>query len=304
MTGANFPRGAALLLSTTAITFAVCAALAAAKYQAPAVAGIRGAAPARQVMGAGPSDRPAVDEAAAQRGKVTWSAECSSCHGADARGTEKGPNLIRSVLVLHDRSGSEIGPVLKKGHPMQSGKQSSSLADDQITELAHFLRQRVNDSFRGSPIFMPRNILTGDAKAGEAFFNGAGKCTTCHSTTGDLAGVAKKYEPVDLQQRMMFPGGGRGGGRGRGAGGPPAPTRTTVMVTVTPQNGQAVTGMLIELNDFTVTLRDSAGINRTFTRGPALKVEKNDPLATHRALLDTITDKNMHDLVAYLETLK
>src|SRR5690242_8205932 len=118
MRGAKFPRGGARLLSTAAITYAVCAALAAAKYQPPAVAGIRAAAPARQVMGAGPNDRPAVDEAAAQRGKVAWTAECASCHGADARGTEKGPNLIRSVLVLHDRNGSDIGPVLKKGHPM------------------------------------------------------------------------------------------------------------------------------------------------------------------------------------------
>jgi mono/diheme cytochrome c family protein len=255
---------------------------------------------AGQVMGAGPADRPPVNEAAALRGKTTWTAECASCHGADARGTPKGPNMVRSTLVLHDRNGSEIGPVLKKGHPTQSGKASASFTDDQVNELAQFLRQRVNDSFRGSPIFAPRDILTGDAKAGAEFFNGPGHCGACHSPTGDLAGIAKKYEPVDLQQRLMFPGGGRGRGRGAAT----APSRSTVTVTVTPQGGQPISGVLVELNDFTVTLRDQSGLQRTFTRTPMLSVQKNDPLIQHRALLDTITDKNMHDLVAYLETLK
>lgn len=304
MTRVSHPRrGAALLLSAATVAYAVAAAFAADAHQVPPVGGLRGNAPARQVMGAGPNDRPAVDEAAAQRGKVTWTAECASCHGADARGTEKGRNLIRSVMVLHDRNGSDIGPFLKKGHPTGSGKPTTGFTDAQIGDLAHFLRQRVNDSFRGSPIFAPRNILTGDPKAGADFFNGAGRCGACHSPTGDLAGIGKKYEPVDLQQRMLFPGTGRGGGRGRGAA-PPTPTRSTVTVTVTPQGGQPVSGVLIELNDFTVTLRDEAGITRTFTRTPMLAVQKNDPLIQHRALLDTITDKNMHDLVAYLETLK
>jgi len=286
------------LISVAALTFGVSVVLG----QASAAAGARGGAPARQVMGAGPNDRPAVDEAAAQRGKATWTAECATCHGADARGTPKGSNLIRSTVVLHDRNGSDIGPILKKGHPTQSGKASSSLTDDQVNDLAQFLRQRVNDSFRGSPIFAPRNILTGDPKEGAAFFNGPGRCGACHSTTGDLAGIGRKYEPVDLQQRMLFPGGGRGG-RGRGAAAP-TPSRTDVAVTVTPQLGQSVSGTLVEMNDFTITLRDASGAYRTFNRTPTLAIQKQDPLAIHRAMLDTITDKNMHDLVAYLETLK
>lgn len=282
---------------------AVTAVVSGALRQAP-VAMARGAMAPRQVMGAGPSDRPAVNAEAAQRGKTVWTAECTSCHGADARGTPKGINLIRSTLVLHDRNGSDIGPVLKKGHPTQSGNPSTSFTDDQITDLANFLRQRVNDSFRGSPIFAPRNILTGDPRAGEAFFNGPGRCGACHSPTGDLAGVGRKYEPVDLQQRMLFPNPGGGRGRGRGAAPAATPSRAAVTVTVTPQGGQAVSGTLVEMDDFTVTLRDQSGVIRTFNRTPMTAVTKNDPLAQHRAMLDTLTDKNMHDLVAYLETLK
>jgi hypothetical protein len=176
----------------------------------------------------------------------------------------------------------------------------SSISDDQVVNLAHFLRQRVNDSFRGSPLFQAQNVLTGDAKAGAAYFNGEGKCSTCHTApTLSLAGIGGRYEPIDLQQRFLFPGGGRGG---RGRGGPP-PT-SAVKVTVTTANGESVSGALLQMDDFNVSLRDSSGAYRTVKRGPGVKVVKDDPLAAHHALLDTITDTNMHDVVAYLETLK
>jgi mono/diheme cytochrome c family protein len=248
---------------------------------------------------AGPADKPLIDFAAAERGKTVWIAECITCHGAQARGTDTAPNLLRSLVMLRDRYGSEIGPFLKRGHPMQSGKPASSLTDAQITDISHFLRKQLNDSLRGSASFTVGDVLTGDPKAGAEYFNGAGKCTTCHSPTGDLAGLGGRYEAVDIQQRMLFPGGGRGG-RGRGA----QPARSTVTVTVTPPGGAPVSGALVYMDDFVVTLNDPAGGSRTFKRTPALKVEKNDPLVPHRVLLDTITDKNIHDLVAYLETLK
>lgn len=253
------------------------------------------------VMGAGPADAPYVDAALANQGRTVWAAECINCHGGQARGTDNGPNLTRSLVVLRDRYGSELGPYLKKGHKMQSGGTSTALTDEQTTNLAHFLRQRVNDSFRGSPIFQAQNVLVGDAKAGAAFFNGEGKCATCHTATSlSLAGIGGRYEPIDLQQRFLFPGGGRG--RGRSSSGPPP--ASAVRVTVTPASGDAVTGVLVQMDDFNVSLRDASGAYRTFKLGPGVKVVKDDPLAAHHALLETLTDKNMHDVVAYLETLK
>jgi len=263
--------------------------------QPPATGRARGG-----VMGAGPADAPFVDAALASQGRTIWAAECINCHGTQARGTDNGPNLTRSLVVLRDRYGSELGPYLKKGHKMQSGGTSTTLTDEQTTNLAHFLRQRVNDSFRGSPIFQAQNVLVGDVKAGAAFFNGEGKCATCHTATAlSLAGIGGRYEPIDLQQRFLFPGGGRG--RGRASGPTPA---SAVRVTVTPASGDAVTGVLVQMDDFNVSLRDGSGAYRTFKRGPGVKVVKDDPLAAHHALLETLTDKNMHDVVAYLETLK
>lgn len=256
--------------------------------------------------GAGPNDMHIVNAAAAERGRTVYIAECITCHGPKARGasdavpeSQKGPDLVRSLTVLHDRYGSTIGPFLKKGHPMQSGRASASLTTAEIADLSHFLHQKLNDTLRSGPYSKVLNVLTGDAAAGAAYFNGAGKCSSCHSPTGDLAGIAKRLDPPSLQQQFVFPRVGGRGGRGRGAS-----TSKPVTVTVTPPSGVAVTGVLIALDDFNVSLRDSSGAYRSWKRTTALKVEKHDPYQAHIDLLDHYTDKNIHDVVAYLETLK
>ncbi len=258
-------------------------------------------------IGAGPDDAHVVDSDAAERGKSVYVAECVTCHGNRGRGgpdslppPQRGADLVRSLVVLKDRYGALIGDFLKKGHPTQSGKASATILGKDLVDLSHFLHLKVTDTLRSGPFNAPVNVLTGNAKDGEAYFKGAGGCTQCHSITGDLAGVGKKYEPVMLQQKFLFPrtfGFARGGGRGVSA---PKP----VTLTVTPANGKPVSGVLVHLDDFNVSLRDSDGEYRSWSRTASLSVQKNDPYAAHIALLDKYTDKNMHDIVAYLETVK
>ncbi len=266
------------------------------------------------------SSRPPVDQAAHDRGRALWASHCIDCHGSQARGSDTGPNIIRSKTVNFDRSaevaGAVLGPFLKAGHPTQSQKASASFTNDEVVGLANFLRERVNETMRSSPLFTVGDIVVGDAKAGEAFFNSGGGCTTCHNaTTRNLAGVATRIPaPVDLQQRMLFPGGGRGrGGRGapgaRGAApaGPPAPipvNPNAVTATITSPSGPTISGVLVEESDFYITVREADGTVRAVRRTPALKITKNVPLQAHIDLLDRLTDKQIHDLVAYLETLK
>lgn len=241
---------------------------------------------------AGSSDKHIVDAEAAERGKKTYIQECITCHGATARGGgPDGVDLVRSLVILHDRYGSTIGPFLKKGHKTQ-GSPAADFSQAKIEDLSDFLHLKVADTMRTSPLFHAQNVLIGDAKAGQSYFNGDGKCGQCHSPTGNLKGIGAKYEPIDLQQRFLFPkpGFGRGG----------RPT----MVTVTPASGPAVTGTLILIDDFNVSLRDAEGEYHGWSRIPGLKVKTDDPYAAHGELLDRITDKNMHDVTAYLETLK
>jgi cytochrome c oxidase cbb3-type subunit III len=260
----------------------------------------RGVAP---VDRPGPNDKMVVDPAEADKGRTIWASECVTCHGANARGGDGGPNLVRSAMVLPDRYGSGLGPFLKEGHPMQSGRPSTALTDDQVVQLSHFLRQRITDTLRGSPLFDVKDVLTGDPKSGAAFFNGEGKCATCHSATGDLAGIGTRLTPVNIQQRFIFPV-TAGRGRGRGGATTPASTRTAITITVTPPGGQAITGTRLEEDDFFVTLREPSGTVRTIKRLPGTTVTTSNPLQFHIDLLERITDKQMHDVVAYLETLK
>jgi cytochrome c oxidase cbb3-type subunit III len=258
---------------------------------------------ARPRGGAGPDDKHIVDAAAAMRGRKTYASACIQCHGTQARGGQGGSNILRSSTLLHDRYGNVLGPFLRKGHPVQSGPASSTYTDAQMADLSHFLRERFNDTLRGSPVFTVQNVLTGDVKAGEAYFNGDGGCRECHSPTADLKGIGARLDPPALQQRFLFPRPPTRGPRGpAGPGGAPVGKPTTV--TVTAASGETVTGVLVSLDDFTVALRDPNGVYRSWKRTSDLAVVKHDPYAAHIALLDKYTDKNMHDIVAYLESLK
>ena len=251
---------------------------------------------------------PAVDQASHDRGRAIWASQCINCHGSQARGSETGPNIIRSRTVNYDRfaerPGSVLGPFLKAGHPTQSGTASASIPEDDVVALGNFLRQRVNDTMRQSPLFTVSDILVGDAAAGESFFKTEGGCTKCHTEFArNLAGIGGRLQPVDLQQRLLFPGGGRGGrGAGRGTGAAANPNAITV--TVTQPTGGDLSGVLVEESDFFVTLRQDDGTVRVVRRGAGVKVTKENPLQAHIDLLDRITDKQIHDLVAYLARMK
>jgi mono/diheme cytochrome c family protein len=258
-------------------------------------------------IGAGPDDAHVVDTEAAERGRSIYVAECVTCHGNKGRGgpdslppAQRGADLVRSLVVLKDRYGATIGAFLKKGHPTQSGRPSASIEGGQLLDLAQFLHLKVTDTLRSGPYSQVINVMTGNAKAGLEYFNGSGGCNKCHSATGDLAGVGAKYDPPTLQQKFLFPRTFGFGRRSAGAVKPPRP----VTVKVTPAGGKTVAGTLVHLDDFTVSLRDNEGEYYSWKRTASLQVEKSDPYAEHIALLDRYTDKNIHDVVAYLGSLK
>jgi len=238
------------------------------------------------------------DQSAVERGQKMFVAQCGFCHGSKATGGQSGPDLIRSVLVMGDEDGKQLGEFLKVGRP-DKGMPKFDLSQEQARDIATFLHQRIAAVIeRGD--YKILNILVGDAKAGEAFFNGAGKCNTCHSPTGDLQGIGARYDPVTLQGRIVMP----RGGRRRGAAGAQA-SRSFPTVTVTLPSGQSFTGLLLRVTDFDVVLRDDSGTLRSFTRdGDTPKVEVKDPLQAHIDLLSKWKDSDLHNMTAYLVTLK
>jgi mono/diheme cytochrome c family protein len=225
-----------------------------------------------------------IDKAAADRGQGIFSSSCSFCHGSQATGTEQAPNLLRSPLVFQDHGGDTLGPFLKQGRPTLGMPAFPTLEPQQVQDISAFLHARIQQ-VRGTRL--PETaLLVGDPKAGLAYFNGAGKCSTCHSASCDLAHIGSKEQPLALTTSFLTP--------------PAKPSEVTVVLP----SGQSVKGKLEYLDEFTVSLVDTAGVYHTWPRDRTKSVEVVDPLAAHKAMLPVYTDKDIHDLLAYLVTLK
>jgi mono/diheme cytochrome c family protein len=278
--------------------FAAACLLAAQEPQAPATpAPARPAAGgfnARNFFGLGAPP----DAAAVERGQKLYVPSCGFCHGTNATGGNSGPDLVRSVLVLHDDgTGSEIGPVILNGRP-DKGMPKFPFTESQIKDLAAFFLSR-SQAAANRMEYKILNIVTGDARAGETYFSG--HCANCHSPAGDLAHIAAKFEPVALQSRFLYP----VTRSFPGMPGPPPRPRAQTTVTVTLPSGQTYAGALQYLDDFSVALKDTAGEYHSWSiDGTGVQVKVHDPLKEHAELLKQYTDADMHNILAYLETLK
>lgn len=224
-----------------------------------------------------------------QRGQAEFRRSCASCHGTDAMGGV-GPNLVQSSLVRHDQNGNLIAPVIQEGRPDKGMPAFPTMDSAEISDIVAFLHARVavasvvsSEGLAGG--YSLQQLLTGNAEAGKRYFYGAGKCATCHSPTGDLAGIARKYSPADLESNFLYP------------------PHDNVTATVSLNSGRQFHGKLLHLDSFYVAILDQDGWYRSWPL-QQLKVQVHDPLAAHLKLLSKYTDKDIHDVFAYLETLK
>jgi cytochrome c oxidase cbb3-type subunit 3 len=269
---------------------------------APAPGAGRGQAPPQgrgRVATFPAQQRPPGDPAAIERGKSLYSSICSACHGVDARGGQLGgPNLLRSQLVLNDQAGELIMPIVK-GARAERGMPPIPMPDEDIKAVAEYLHSlQAAGRPQGAPPMSEAplpNALVGDAAAGEKYF--AAKCSTCHSATGDLKGLATRVPDARTLQAGWVAGSASGGRGGRGGGKP-------VTATITLPSGEKVEGRLVQIDHFLVTVALPDNTLRSVNRDDKTKVEINDPLAAHKALLSTLTDTDMHDVTAFLATLK
>jgi cytochrome c oxidase cbb3-type subunit 3 len=247
--------------------------------------------------------RPPGDPAIVARGRALYGVHCTACHGPDLRGGDQGgPNLLRSLIVLDDQAGEDLVPLIRDGRRGAIGVMPAfALPENDLFAIVEFLHSVMSQAGRqGRPPERDTphelNVLVGDRAAGELYF--ARACSRCHSPTADLQGIATRVsDPRALQNLWVAGGGGGGGGRGG--------QNSRISVTVTPPNGAPITGRLVRIDDFIVTLIQPDGVRRTFQReGPVPAVEITDPLEPHRRLVLELTDRDMHNVTAYLATLK
>ena len=257
----------ARLIAIAALAFSALIRVTTAQQQPPAPtpspAGGRGrqAEPGPPPANFPQQQRPAADPAVVARGKEIYQSTCAACHGIDLRGGQQGgPNLLRSQTVLSDKSGELIGPIVQGGRPNPAAGAPPMPAfpfpPDDIKAIAEYIHSVLGQAgAQGRPpegeLVPPEKILVGDVAAGQTYF--AARCGSCHSATDDSKGIASRVaDPRALQDLWVSGGAGRGrGGRGRGGDGPQPPQ---IAVTVTPKAGAPVSGRLVRIDDFVVTL--------------------------------------------------
>ena len=220
-------------------------------------------------------------------GGALFQQNCAFCHGRDAGGGETGPDLTRSKLVSQDVGGDKISEVIHNGRP-EKGMPRFSLSDSETASLVAFVHSQATKALaqtgkrRGVDV---SDLQTGNVGAGKTYFNGAGGCASCHSATGDLAGIATRYQGLQLEQRMLYP------------------RDAKSKVTVTLPSGQSVAGTLAYQDEFTVALRDATGQYRSWPRA-SVKEKVDSPVDAHVELFSKYTDDDIHNLMAYLQTLR
>ena len=220
-------------------------------------------------------------------GTALFQQNCAFCHGRDAQGGETGPDLTQSKLVRRDRTGDDIAKVIREGRP-DNKMPPFNFSSQEVRSIIAFIREREAEAVahpggrRGVSV---ADLQTGDAAAGRLYFEGAGGCAKCHSAKGDLAGIASRYEGLDLEERMLYPRNARS------------------HVTVVLPSGEKISGVLAYRDEFTVALRDSGGVYRSWpTRNVRFTV--NAPVEAHVTLFNKYTDNDIHNLMAYLQTLR
>jgi cytochrome c oxidase cbb3-type subunit 3 len=227
-----------------------------------------------------------------REGEVRFGAQCGFCHGKDATGGESGTDLTRSEIVSKDAHGDKIGPVVRTGRPNAGMPSFGTLSEDDLQIIVAFLHSQM-DKFAelggGRRSVDPSDLATGNAAAGRDYFNGKGQCSTCHSATGDLAGIGKRLQGLNLLRRMLYPSGN--------------PGSTTAKATFLLPSGQTVVAPVVSEDEFSVTVLDPTGARQTYQLS-AVKVKVDDPLNAHFDRLGKYTDADMHSVYAYLESLK
>jgi len=238
----------------------------------------------------------AIDKIGAQ----VYSVNCALCHGDKREGNLPAiPSLIGVVKRLDD---SRLTEQIVHGQGRMPA--FPNLGKDEVVAVVHFLHIADMESLSATPSKMTEiqtetvpvaegrrrevdvaDLQTGNLEAGKAFFNGAAGCSGCHSATGNLAGVATKYKGLQLEQRMLVP------------------RDVKSKATVTLPGGKVVTGTLVYQDEFTLALRDADGVYHSWSRSSVQsKIEL--PTQAHIDLLPKYTDDDVHNLMAYLQTMR
>ncbi len=222
-----------------------------------------------------------------ESGSTLFLQNCAFCHGKDASGGESGPDLTHSKLVMSDKAGEEVGPVIHNGRP-EKGMPRFNLPDTETLVLVAFIHAQQDIALSQSGNrrgVVDADLHTGNAELGKKYFEGVGGCLKCHSATGDLAGVATRFTGLRLEQEMLYP------------------KNVKSKIDVKTLSGKSYSGELAYQDEFTVAMTDSTGTYRSWPVS-AVTFKVNNPVEAHVDAMSKYTDDDIHNVLAYIQTLK
>jgi len=227
------------------------------------------------------------DREAAARGAPLFQRNCAFCHGPQARGAT-GPSLITSDVVLGDDHGEHLVPCVKQGRPEKGMPAFASMPEAKLKDIAEFLHLAVEEvANRGD--YKVLNILVGDKAKGQSYVEA--HCRSCHSAD-TFAHIGSRFRsPEQLQRWWIWP------RRSDNA-------NLAVTATVKTRDGAALTGRVAQISDFRITVVDAEGRRHAIEREPGVEVEIKDPLAAHEQIVMTLSNDDMHNVTAWLASLK
>ena len=239
------------------------------------------------------------DPAAVREGASLFRANCSPCHGLNARGGGRGPDLT-SGLWSHGGSDAAIFHSITEGVP-GTEMPANVFEDSETWALVAYLR---------SVSMKQPAPLNGDRAAGERYFWGKGACGHCHMVKGrggplgpDLTrvGAARSVEYLvesirtpskELSQGMSDP---------NNHYGIPLEYETVTAVT---RGGERVVGIAKNEDAFSLQLLGQDDELHLF-----LKKDLREVIHERRSLMpaypeQTLGKQGLADLLAYLTSLR
>jgi len=240
-----------------------------------------------------------LDSTAIKEGTSLFRANCSPCHGLNARGGGRGPDLT-SGRWTHGSTDDEIFHTISQGVP-GTEMPANALEDSEVRTIIAYLRS----------LAPPRNItVAGDPAKGKEIFFGDVGCSTCHMVRGvggvlgpDLSRVGAARSVSYLIDSIRDPDKELSSGMTdpNNHYGLPLVYDTVTVVTT---SGEKITGVARNEDTYSIQMITTAQQVQSF-----LKRDLKEVSHQRRSLMppyseDSLDAVQLQDLISYLETLR
>jgi cytochrome c oxidase cbb3-type subunit 3 len=221
-----------------------------------------------------------------QRGQKLFQVQCALCHGPKGEGG-RGPTLAKPKLTRAPNDAALV-KVIEDGIRGTEMPGAGAMSDREMRQTAAYVR---------SLGMLVQKPVPGDPRLGAAIYNSKGNCAGCHAIRGeggiggpDLSTIGDSRSAAYLRESIVDPGAAVPDGY--------------LLVTVTSNSGQSLTGVRLNEDSFSIQLRNDTGRTFSLWKKDVAKIERHPGKSPMPSYKSQLSDGELTDLVAYLASLK